>query len=109
MTLENAEKFVKRFNMTTDKVAYYVIPTDSDPLLSAPIPVTRTFLEEIDEYKMETALQIILDYNSFRLMKKEAGLPKKIPVIEVFAFDPLWGRSATTQNGLFTDIIKVLQ
>lgn len=113
MLPERAQPFVEMVNMFSDKVAYRMggtlDPTTSmaQTLLLPTIAVAK-HQDEHGSWYTGMALKLDMKQRVIDRLKKEAQIPDEVPVTKVVVFDPKWGRTAISKNGLFKEVIKAL-
>lgn len=105
MLIDRVKDFVDSFNMRSDKVAFYTPVLGDDFPYHPAITVTREYCEDTRSWKRFTALPTFTTEAQVSLY----NMPPKFPVIGVNVFDPKWGRSGWSKNGLFKNILEVLQ
>jgi hypothetical protein len=100
MLKKDAIKFIKMMNIETDKNALYIsISTDPDPKLD--IPLT------IENQEVITHMSTSVPRRIWENERKQLDLDDNI--IYIFCFDPKWNRNASSKNGLFIDVLKILK
>lgn len=99
MKRNQSKEFVDRMNSLTDKIAFIIdINKNTDNYIAVTtqnnVPFTKIFLN--------------LNIKTFNFIKSEAYLDKDEEVDCVACIDPVYGRLATSKDGLYKDIIKSL-
>jgi len=105
----DAIKFIKAFNILTDKNATY-IPFCSDEVrlpVALDMPVTITKQGRTTEVDTHTPLT----YPKFHweFLRKQAHINKSEPIVAIFCWDSHWNRLASGKKGLFTEILETLK
>jgi hypothetical protein len=109
MKKDTAENFIKAMGIYTDKNAVYIpICEDSVNLPSElDIPLTITIKKDKTEINTHTSTAIPKSYGNHLI--KELKLNKSEDVVCIICWDTKWCRSASSTNGLFTDVLKCLK
>ena len=104
-----ATEFIKKCNIYTDKNVMFV-PHCEDNLyvpssLDIPLTITKKGKEIIVETHTSSALPVSV-WNSFR---KRSHIDKSEKVVFLQCWDSKWNRNASSEKGLFTDVLSILK
>ena len=103
-----AEKFIKEFNLYTNKNAVF-IPTCADTIhLPSSLDIPVTYSIHNNKTKVDTHMSMALPNSQFEWYKKFLKINKSEKVVYIFCYDTTWDNLASNKNGLFRDIIKIL-
>lgn len=93
---------MERLNNTCDKIMFVIQPCNE--WKKSYIPLTR------HRGKSVTRQHIYMEsMESLDSMKKDAGIAHVQHIVYVVAIDPVWERKAYGSNGLWRDVLRVLQ
>lgn len=109
MMRPRARGLLKFVALNSDKL-FTITPIDKESKLSHPqydrderIPLT------IDNNQVHTTESAVLPKTVFEQFRKEAHIKPNKDLVHVFALDPVWGRRANAQDGLWTILINGLR
>jgi len=100
MIKTHAIEFLKRMNIETDKNAIYVSINEKEPLFNIPLTI------HINK-KVVTHMSMTIPLRIWNQERKYLNLDKDI--VYIFCWDPKWNRNASSKNGLFTEVLKILK
>ena len=103
-----ALKFIPYFNCYTDKNAM-IIPIYSSYLLSSKLDIPLTIVVSENNINVQTHMApfITIDYEV--VQRNELNLSISDSCVYVFCWDSKWCRNACKEDGLFLQIIRILQ
>ena len=108
MLEKDAEEFIKNLGIYTDKVGVY-IPYSLDIKLPSSLDVPLTIQKKNNNWEVVTHTSIALPKNVWDMYRKEVGLNKNDKIALILCWDTKWNRNASSINGLFTDVLKILK
>ena len=103
MLKKDAIKFIQRMSIETDKVAMSPSLALADPKLDIPLTIQKK-----KKWEVFTHMSTSVPERFFHKEREQLNLDDK-DIVYIFCFDPKWNRYASSKNGLFTDILKVLK
>ena len=106
MHIKRAQKFMQLFNIDTDKICIIQNNYDinsNDISAKFDIPVT------LDNGKVSTHISLVYSDEIFDFERKQIKIDANEEVVILTCFDPIWCRQASSYNGLYFDIIKILK
>ena len=104
MLKKDATKFIKMMSIETDKVVISPLWTISaDPKLDIPLTI-----EKKDDWEVFTHMSTSAPRKFWDKERKQLELDEK-DIVYIFCWDPKWNRNASSKNGLFTDVLKILK
>jgi hypothetical protein len=110
MLKKDAIKFIKHMSIETDKVIISPSWTMfADPKLDIPLTIEKN---KKDRWEVFTHMSTSIPGTFLCKERKQLELDQKrrdTNIIYIFCFDPKWNRNASSKNGLFTDVLKVLK
>ena len=108
MLEKKANEFIKQFNILTNKNAAF-IPICADTIyLPSSLDIPVTYSIHNNKININTHMSMALPNSVFESYKKQLKLNKSEKVVYLFCWDTKWNRLASKENGLFKDIIRVL-
>jgi hypothetical protein len=110
MMEDKATKFIEQMAYQTDKNAV-MIPVCGDDIAvpsSMDLPLTTTTRVSTGKRWTHTHVSMVLPENVDTFYRKQLHINKREKAVIVFCWDTKWNRMADGPNGLFTDIVKVL-
>ena len=108
MLKKDATKFIKMMSIETDKVI--ISPLwhggfiDADPKLDIPLTI-----EKKDHWEVFTHMSTSAPIEFWNKERKQIDLDDERGIVYIFCWDPKWNRNASSKNGLFTDVLKILK
>lgn len=110
MLKKDAIKFIKTMNIETDKVVISPSWTIfADPKLDIPLTIEK---DKKEIWEVITHISTSIPGTFLYKERKQLYLDEKrrdINMIYIFCFHPKWNRNASSKNGLFTDVLKLLK
>lgn len=106
MLEKQAQEFLKKMNIQTDKNAIF-IPYCADGIkLPAGLDIPLTISKDGTEVYTHTSTALPESvWNSFRM---QLSIDKHEKIVYIFCWDTKWNRNASSKSGLFQDIVRVL-
>ncbi len=108
MPYKKAVSFLRNMNLYTDKNATNVFISDNSKFLKSELDIPLTITTQNNKTKIDTHMPLSLPINILNFYKKEHKLNRSENVLYVFCWDPIWNRSASNVDGLFTDVLRNL-
>lgn len=105
MLKHKAELFIKYMNTKTDKSCVFVAKCCKNVDIPSKLDIPLTI------YKKEvvTHTSVVLPDDVWNMFRKQAKIDNNENIVFITCWDPKWKRYATTEKGLFTDILKILK
>ena len=112
-----ALKLVNYLNTYTDKVAFItmVVPTEVEEYLRATkgnitvtVEASAKTPEKVTNFTTATAAPQFIDESGLTFMKASLNIRDDVEVDYVMCFDPVYGRLASSNDGLYADVLKGL-
>jgi hypothetical protein len=103
MMKKDANEFLKRMNIETDKNAIYVSINEKEPIFNIPL----TIQNKNNKWEVVTHMSTTVPLRIWNQERKYLNLDANI--VYIFCWDPKWNRNASNKNGLFTDVLNVLK
>ena len=101
MLKKDAINFIKNMNIQTDKNAIYVSINEADPKFDIPLTI-----QKMKKWEVFTHMSTSIPKRFFNQERKKLNLDDGV---YIFCWDPKWNRNASSQFGLFTDVLKILK
>jgi hypothetical protein len=102
----HAIKYNKNLNSNSNKVAIiiYTVPDTifKNYKIAYDIPLT------IDNNKVFTHMSTIIPNSHYNFQRKQVKIDEIEDIVMVLTFDPQWNRQASSQGGLYNDVIYAL-
>ncbi len=114
MEKDNAEKFIKEMNLTTDKICIYIPKCDTDDLPTL-LDIPLTIVIKDNDVNIHTHMSTAMPSNVWKHMKSEIFIDNdNDDVVMILCYDGKWNRNGLMNgdiynNGLFIDVIKTLE
>ena len=107
MSKKDAGKFIQNMNIETDKNAIAVVWSHyPDPKLDIPLTIEN----KKGKWKVFTHMSTSISLQFYTHEKQKTNLLfADNEIVYIFCWDPKWNRNASSKNGLFTDILKILK
>jgi hypothetical protein len=110
MKENNAVKFIKYTNIHTDKLSFYVPIVSNNVYLPATldIPLTKIYNIKTKKTTIFTHTSFLLPENVAMQYKKQYEIEKNKDIVIVMCIDNIWNRNALKKDGLFINVVKIL-
>lgn len=109
MLESKAIQFIRDMAMYTDKTAVFIPFCDDNVYVPSKLdtPVTISFTKGVP--KIETHLSMVLPYSVWNSFRKDLHINKNEKIVYITCWDSKWNRNASSEKGLFTDVLKILR
>ncbi len=110
MKRKNAEEFISWMNTYTDKIAFIIYQVDNNidfsvlPFIPVTVSATGNNKNELTHFVQKTRIRTVLPENDIKFLKKMSKLNLTEPIEYISVIDPVYGRKATSKNGLLSNI-----
>ena len=108
MLEKDAIDFIKEFNLLNNKNAAFIPICDDNIYIPSSLDIPVTYSIHKNEKTISTHFSMALPKTVFESYKKQLKLNKSEKVVYIFCWDTRWDYLASKNDGLFKDIIKVL-
>ena len=106
--LENDAKiFINNISINTDKIAINIEQNaiNWDSQISIPLTIEKVN----NKWKVFTHMSTTVPPKYYWAQQTNLGINNSHKVLYILCFDPKWNRNASSKNGLFTDVLKILK
>ncbi len=108
MKEEKAVEFLRRINIYTDKNAIFVPYCEDSIYIPSSLDIPLTVTKKGQSLSVNTHTSSALPLSTWTSFRKQANINKSEKIVFVQCWDTKWNRGASTQKGLFKDVLKCL-
>jgi hypothetical protein len=105
MLKKDAVEFIKNMNIETDKNAIIIEQNGLKTESKFDIALT---IEKKNKWEIFTHMSTTVPPSYFYSQQSQLNIDSSEKVVYIFCWDSKWNRNASSNHGLFTDVLKVL-
>lgn len=106
MLKKDAVEFIKNMNIETDKNA--IIIEQNGLKIESNFDIALT-IEKKNKWEIFTHMSTSVPPSYFYSQQARLNIDSSEKVVYVFCWDSKWNRNASSKNGLFIDVLKILK
>jgi len=108
MQEKEAEEFIKKMGLHTDKNAIFVPTCCDDVIIPRNLDIPLTITKKNGKISVDTHMSMAIPQSAENSFRKWVKLNKTEKAVYMYCWDSEWNRLASGKNGLFRDVIRCL-
>jgi hypothetical protein len=108
MQEKEAEEFIKKMGLHTDKNAIFVPTCGDNVIIPSNLDIPLTTSKQKGKISVDTHMSMAIPQSAENMFRKWVKLNKTEKAVYIYCWDPEWNRLASGKNGLFRDVLKCL-